>query len=843
MRFILKFDAYLKVGVSVFFLLLIISPYLSIAQSVQNPVEFIQRFQALQQDMPREYVHLHTDRDWYYSGDYIWFSAYVTAGPVHRASLLSRVLYVDLIEPTGIIADRVLFRISNGRGSGRLNLGNTADPTGMFEIRAWTVWAANFGESYIFSKPVPVLETSITVEQSKRINQATTDSGLGPSPATNHVFESAIREIDLQFMPEGGHLVSGIASRLAFKVIDKDGYGTDASGYIIGSDNSRTPLATTHLGMGVLDFSAAAGVTYKAHVGEQVFDLPVPLPDGYSLSAKGYDAYLEMHVKSSGIASNTPDPVMMAHTRGEVYFAARILMEDGSGFVQIPRTELASGIVHLTLLDHTGLPVAERLIANLNPIDNVEVLLETDRPSYGLRDEVTGQIRVRQQSTDVSSSVSVSVFDDSILERDPFTTGIVSRLWLESELKGHIEQPGYYFSGEDEGGLQLDLLLLTQGWRAYDMMHYATSDYFAVDRLPEQGISMGGIIRSGLTRRPIEDAAVVFSIGDEHENMNITTTDSVGRFVLDQIDIQGKQTITLRSQNHNAWRPGRDNVLINFDSQFAHIPGKYNAVSQRLYPHVAPDTALNVISERIDIAQTITENFINATLVGELDEITVTAERVRTGMFMERDRGRSSQSIDMDRSTFLQNMPMWMALNQMAGVRATQSSLQIETGSMSLGSLSPPLLFVDGIEVSYSEIVQISTSEVKSINVYRRGYELALWGSRGSGGVLEISTRTGLGLASIQGARPGLLASIIQGYQVPVEYYNPRYGVRSTRTPDGSDARVTLYWNPDVRTQRGVQEFRFWTNDYASRYRMVVEGLTDTGVPFVRTVVFGVGQN
>jgi hypothetical protein len=832
---LLRFISAISKQAVILILLLIVLPQFSATQSVQNPVEFIQRFQALQQDLPREYVHLHTDRDWYYFGDYIWFSAYVTAGPVHQLSLLSRVLYVDLVEPSGTIVDRILVKISNGRGSGRLNLGNAADTEGVFEIRAWTAWAANFGDSYTFTKALPVFETNSLATESTTIN--------GEIP--ENFIPSSAREIDLQFMPEGGHLIYGIGSRLAFKAIDQDGYGTDVTGYIIGSDGSRIPFETIHLGMGIVELNPAQGVTYQAQIGGQSFELPAPLPGGFSLKAEGYDDYLEVTINSTGAARNAADPVLMAHVRGEVYFAARVLMDEGSGLVQIPRTEMASGIVHFTLLDDAGIPVAERLSANLNPIDNIQVLLETDREAYGLRDEITAQIRVQQQGVDSPSSLSISVFDDAIVSHDPYSSGIASRFWLESELKGHIEQPGYYFSGNDQEGKHLDLLLLTQGWRAYDMARYATSDFFAVERLPEQGISLSGTIRSGLTRRPIYEAAVVFSIGDDHDDMNITTTDSDGRFILDQIEIQGLQSVTLRSRNQNAWRPGRDNVLIDFNPQFSHLPERYPLISQRGYPIIEVDTTYTENSERVDIAQAVTENFINANLFGELDELTVTAERVRTGMFMDRDRGRSSQSIDINRSPIYQNMPLWVVLNQMAGVTASMSSLQIETGSINLGGagLSGPLVFVDGVEINYEYVLQISTSEVQSINVYRRAYELALWGARGNGGVLEINTRTGQGLASIQGTRPGLRTGVIQGYQVPVEYYAPRYGVRSTRTPDGSDARVTLYWDPDVRTDRGPYQLRFWTNDYASSYRLVVEGLTDTGVPFVRTIAFDVNQN
>ncbi|HBX65653.1 MAG TPA: hypothetical protein DEG32_05685, partial [Balneolaceae bacterium] len=36
------------------------------AQSMEPAIEFIKQFKGLQDQLPRESVYLHTDRDWYY---------------------------------------------------------------------------------------------------------------------------------------------------------------------------------------------------------------------------------------------------------------------------------------------------------------------------------------------------------------------------------------------------------------------------------------------------------------------------------------------------------------------------------------------------------------------------------------------------------------------------------------------------------------------------------------------------------------------------------------------------------------------------------------------------------
>jgi hypothetical protein len=58
---------------------------------------------------PHEKVYLHTDKPFYVPGENLWFKAYLTTGQYHGPDTIRSVLYVELIDRTGTIAERRAF--------------------------------------------------------------------------------------------------------------------------------------------------------------------------------------------------------------------------------------------------------------------------------------------------------------------------------------------------------------------------------------------------------------------------------------------------------------------------------------------------------------------------------------------------------------------------------------------------------------------------------------------------------------------------------------------------------------------------------------------------------------
>ena len=92
---------------------------------------------------PQERVYLHFDNTSYYKGERIWYKAYVVGGSDFRAAPLSRILYVELLNPMGYPVGTQKLPLRGGQADGSFELSDTIN-AGFYEVRAYTAWMLNF---------------------------------------------------------------------------------------------------------------------------------------------------------------------------------------------------------------------------------------------------------------------------------------------------------------------------------------------------------------------------------------------------------------------------------------------------------------------------------------------------------------------------------------------------------------------------------------------------------------------------------------------------------------------------------------------------------------------------
>jgi hypothetical protein len=68
-------------------------------------------------------------------------------------------------------------------------------------------------------------------------------------------------------MPEGGHLIAGIQTKIGFKAIAENGHGIEITGKIYDSHQQEiTSFQTAHMGMGSFELTPQAAEIYTAKV-------------------------------------------------------------------------------------------------------------------------------------------------------------------------------------------------------------------------------------------------------------------------------------------------------------------------------------------------------------------------------------------------------------------------------------------------------------------------------------------------------------------------------------------------------------------------------------------------
>lgn len=507
---------------------------------------------------PQEKVYVVTDRDAYFAGDTVRFRAFLVDAASHRSAAFgSKFIYVELLNPFGDVVERVKIKSSNGIFAGILpTLEVLAE--GNYTLRAYTRFMENAGKEFFFRRSVPIfsqlsakyrLETDfeddtmtarliekgidrpvcvekikiscpdddgvLSREAKKRssysVNVSEAMKKAGVVKIKFDKYEKYISiptdtaEISLTFHPEGGYLIPNRTNRLAFKALDKNGLSIDFKGiikddigYIIDS------IKTSHRGMGYIDFKPESGRNYAAVVNGVSFRLPKAEPSASSLRIRplGQDS-VEIRI----IGEIHPDISLLAHNGGNVTLSTDI--SDGRG-LNIERDKLGSGIVQFLLVDNEGNILSSRMIFN-----HIGYLYNTSLDSLPLGD------------------YSVRKYRDFIPDSN---ASIVSGLLLQSEIKGYIENPDYYFNNRDSiTDANLDLLLLTQGWERYDIPSVLKGIYSSPEIPMEIGSEISGSVRSRWRSRPLADA-VVMLMAPKTGYASQTLSDEEGRFVFNGYD-------------------------------------------------------------------------------------------------------------------------------------------------------------------------------------------------------------------------------------------------------------------------------------------------------------------
>ena len=421
-------------------------------------------------------MYLHTDRTYYYPGDDIWFKVYLIEAMNKSLSNLSRNLHVELISPSGGIHSDRIIRLDNGLGNGDFKLPDSLSP-GRYRLRAYTNYMRNFSDQIFFNKEINILKTSASINNS---------SAAGKSEQ---------RRIDVSFFPEGGSLVENVSSIVAFKAVDEQGRGCDVSGEVYSSAGDKISVfRSIHLGMGSFVLKPEPGLSYYSVVkgpdnSETKSEIPKSYFTGVTLSASVNNNNNEISIKIRTNDQTLPlvknnDLSLSISARKETVKTISLRINSLIDSIIIPADDLPDGIVMITLKTSKNLPLAERLIFFQHD-RNFKINIQPDREVYKQRDPVSVKISIsdnsiNQETAFLSFSAAENNFIDNIKE---FPTTISSWFLLESDIRGTVEGPSYYFDPVNPDRFKyLDLLLRTQGWRRFLLEIRFLKIFFSGDR-------------------------------------------------------------------------------------------------------------------------------------------------------------------------------------------------------------------------------------------------------------------------------------------------------------------------------------------------------------------------
>lgn len=476
---------------------------------------------ALQENSTKavqEKVYIHTDNTCYFIGDTLWYKAYVVRADDLRFTDMSRILYVELLTPDGLVVERQNLIVSDkGWGNGAFILHDSLY-SGYYELRAYTRWMLNFN--------VSVKRHSQNDRHSFYSNQMAADffrqwdglysrvlpvyskpDALGDfsykrivNRPKQRIIKQAKEKLIATFYPEGGHLVKGVANRVAFELTTQEGEAVNHYGRITEGDNIVATAKTTYMGRGTFtvtphDKRLKASFTWRGNTYD--FNLPKAEDVGVAMTLEGNRATFT----ASGIADGAPLGVSIL-CRGVLRYFDEATFSGGKLTVNIPDT-LPTGVNDITLFTANGMVLADRLFfVNHHDRDALNVnSTANDQTTYDPYQPVTLDVDCEGASSPTLLSVSVR---DTRTDEASYNDGdIMSDLLLGSELKGFVANPAYYFEADDEAHRNaLDLLMLVQGWRKYNWEKLSATA--ALRYQPEQTLTVEGAVYQMLSINDVQ---------------------------------------------------------------------------------------------------------------------------------------------------------------------------------------------------------------------------------------------------------------------------------------------------------------------------------------------------
>lgn len=483
--------------------------------------------QALEQSsvsQVQEKVYVHTDNTCYFVGDTLWYKAYVVRSDNHRPTDMSRILYVELLSPDGLLVERQNIIVSaTGHTCGQFVLRDSLY-SGYYELRAYTRWMLNFNVSHhdyrtdetwyfynkqmaadyyrqwdgLFSRAIPVYGKPDEPGDYDARRMYQRPKTRLPKPKKD--------ELQATFYPEGGHLVEGVENRVAFELHDQNGEAVQVRG-TLAADAAAVPLVPQHMGRGVFTVTPGSRrlkATFTWRGKDYTFSLPKQESQGVALSLDGAVATL----RARGLASSQQYALAVL-TRGVLrHFQPLQFSAAGAAIVTLPLDSLATGVSDLVVFDADGRILADRLFfVNHHDADQHQIVTPvaaTETFSPYQRVEVPVQLPGVTEPTVFSLSVR-----DTRTDEPSYDDGnLMTSLLLSSELRGFIARPAWYFEGDDEERRQaLDCLMMVQGWRRYKFQELADTT-FRPRYEPETTMTVSGTVYRMLGIAEVEQSEI-----------------------------------------------------------------------------------------------------------------------------------------------------------------------------------------------------------------------------------------------------------------------------------------------------------------------------------------------
>lgn len=856
---------------------LFISLFAAYAQSTETLfADYFTAAQSFADAHPREKAHLHFDNTSYYVGDTIWYKAYVTTAEENRGTPLSKPLYVELIDQLGNIKERQIIELHQGEGSGQFIL-TTALFSGYYEIRAYTKWMLAFDEKQHFSRTFPVYR--------KRRNDTDPDRSIVTYQMNESMKQRPLKEerkLALRFYPEGGQLIQGITSTVAFEAAS----GKDGPAFVEGiirndAGEELVKFSTLHEGMGSFTYTpdAEPGIAEVMYNGKSYsFPLPSALPSGYVIHAVDKEKVIDVQISRNSTMLNDTLALFISH-QGRP-FSYQII--DFAGHLSqrflLPTEQFPPGVTQLSLISAKGATLCDRF-CYIMPTPELQLQASSSSTLFNPYEAIQYKVSMQDKlGNPIRGHFSIAIRDALNSDYSEYDNTIYTDLLLTSDLKGYIHQPGYYFADHSsDRKAALDALLLVRGWRKYDMSGIIGATDLKPVYKPESNLMLHGQVKSLIWNKVQPNIAVsILARRDTLSVVGNTIADSLGYFKVPMTAFNGTVDALIQTRRDGKKRNRDASILLdrNFEPDL-------RAYGYRELHPIWQD--MSAMRRRTDLADSLYLDSILGYDHYVLDQVLVKAKRSKFKKILAFEQTVQAyydipKELDRlrDKGEFVNYFPdlltklnpeMYFAIpNAMKKqpdapfvpkmiykgkdslsyvvnghlISAGDKELFIDhdidciksvmicmgsnnhagggVGNDKVSSFFKFDALVDGLDRS-----RVSNFEDNAMSSYLSGQATGL--KIADPAIYIYITTVDNWVPDKRYKVHGIRRTQIQGYAKPMEFYSPCYSELRERS---SDSRRTLYWSPSVNTdENGEAIIKCYNADSSTFLTVSIEALHD----------------
>ncbi len=669
-------------------------------------------------------------------------------------------------------------------------------------------------------------------------NKLTTNDGLlnvmvdydSYTEAISRSIPIVLNKIDLQFMPEGGNLVEGITSNLAFKALNENGKAADIKGEILdNAGNKITSFESYHFGMGKCLFTPQAGKKYKAIITSpanitQQFALPNATMHGVVMHIEKIKKIINITLTSS-IDIETK---LVASAKNIVFNTQNMSLHKGENKLKLEENDFPAGIAQFTLYASNNLPLAERLVF-LNENKQLQVTITPDKQQHLPREKVNLTIKTLDENgKPVPSNFSLSVVDDKLWTfADDKQDHILSWLLMSSELKGKVEEPQFYFKKDEPKAIPaLDLVMLTNGYRYFDYIQ----DIVKTDTLkytPDQDNVLSGQVLND-KNQPVRAKMFLVNTVTEGKALQIITNKD-GQFFFS--GLLPKTNYYLFAQSFNK----KETVTIHVLQNGIGYNSTATAASRQIFDKANNFALFNPIAPVQFKKEKVAEFNILPGFKGKANALN---EVVVIGYGKQRKKDLTGSVVSVNGKDVIANNIGQALQGRVAGLdiaRNGNPGAEFKVKIRGIGNNNnQPLFVVNGVSVSQFDIANLNVQDIESITVLKDAAATSLYGAQAANGVIIIqSKKLNYSKYQLQFGNKYVYASQYvytggQNYDIARKFYVPKYTTITTN--ERTDFRETIYWNPVIQTDKnGLATVEFYNSDATTTFRAIAEGIGYNG--------------